>query len=96
MKLLNWTLGIFIILLGMVSYEFSIAPMLLLLLSGVIMLPPIAKISDVKFKTKRITRNVIVITMIFIALYIIGKQEEKRNENKQEYGIFKKDTTAKI
>lgn len=72
MKLINWILGVCIILLGIVAYEFSITPMLLLLIAGVIMLPPIAKIIDTKFKTKRIIRNVIVAILIFSALYIIG------------------------
>jgi len=96
MKSINWILGIFIILLGIVAYEFSIAPMLLLLIAGVIMLPPIAKISDTKFKTKRITRNSIVAILMFIAFYIIGQQEIKKNEDKQEYKIIREDTSAKI
>jgi len=29
----------------------------------------------INFKTKRITRNIIVAILIFIAFYIIGKQE---------------------
>jgi len=81
MKFLNWILGIFIILLGIVAYDFSIIPMLLLLISGVIILPPIAHIFDTKFKTKRITRNVIVAILIFTAFYFIGQQEIDSNSS---------------
>jgi len=72
----------------MVAYEFSIAPVLLLLLAGVIMLPPLAKISDDKFKTTRITRNVIVAVLMFTAFYLIGQHEL---DSDSSYIIIEKD-----
>ena len=72
MKLFNWMLGVLLILLGIVSYEFSFVAMLLLLSAGVINLPPLAIIIDKKFKTKRSTRNSIVAILAFIAFYLIG------------------------
>jgi|ACQI01.1.fsa_nt_gi hypothetical protein len=49
MKLFNWIFGVLLILLGIVAYDFSIAPMLLLITAGVLGLPPLAKIIDNKF-----------------------------------------------
>jgi len=76
MKLINWIFGVFIILLGIIAYEFSIVAMLLLITAGLLGLPPVAKIIDTKFKTNRSTRNVVVAILILTALYLIGLTAE--------------------